>query len=108
IDAVLAEERFQAECPRFVGNDRHEMLAKVFEPKQAAQHPREAHRRRDGAVARAFEKFLELLERRRRQGLDLYAPFRERSAQGLASLDEIGGLRTAVRRAEERRRGQLL
>ncbi len=72
VDADLAEHAFHAEGARFVGNDRHDVLADLLVAHQRRQHAHECHRRRRLAIPGAFELRLENFEPRylqRRRGL---------------------------------------
>ena len=61
-DAELAEQALHAERPRFVGDDRHDVLADVLVAQQRVQDLDERHRRRDLAVLGALEEALERRE----------------------------------------------
>ena len=65
VNAELAEQRLHAERARLVGDDRDDALADLRVLHQQRQHADESHRAGDFAPARAFERFLEVLERRR-------------------------------------------
>ena len=82
VDADLAEQRFHAEGARFVGDDRHDVLADLLVLQQLRQHLHEHHRRRRRAVAGAL---VELVERVAELGLDRLGAHRRASAPGRAA-----------------------
>ena len=59
VDAELAEHAFHAEGARFVGHDRHDVLADRLVAHQRAEHLHEGHGGGDLALAGAVEQALE-------------------------------------------------
>ncbi len=108
VDAELPEHPFHAERARFVGNDRHDVLADRLVAHQRAQHLHERHRRRDLALVAALQQPLEVGERRRRQRGRLAPPLRQIAAQRRAALLQILRLRTVLGQRDERHRGDLV
>ncbi len=109
VDADLAEKGLHPERSRLVGHDRHHDLAEVGVAQQLRQQTHEHHRRRGGTPVGALgELFEELRVGRRRERRCFRIAERQRAAERLAALLQVGDFRALLVGTIVRRLAELL